>query len=116
MSSQGRRSAPSLVIALSCFTVETQGLSSFIPVLRSGFLYLSRQSWLRRWMETSNTSRKLTSRFVAGLTLDDGLRVCEALKADGILSSLDHLGENVHDLSEADAAREAYLAALERIA
>jgi len=67
-------------------------------------------------METSNISRKLTSRFVAGLTLDDGMRVCEALTADGILSSLDHLGENVHDLSEADAAREAYLAALDRIA
>lgn len=67
-------------------------------------------------METSKTSQKLTSRFVAGLTLEDGLRVCASLKAEGILSSLDHLGENVHELSEADAAREAYLAALGRIA
>ena len=67
-------------------------------------------------METSKTSQKLTSRFVAGLTLEDGLRVCASLKAEGIMSSLDHLGENVHELSEADAAREAYLAALTRIA
>ena len=67
-------------------------------------------------METSKTSQRLTSRFVAGLTLDDGLRVCASLQAQGILSSLDHLGENVHQLAEADAARDAYLAALERIA
>ena len=32
------------------------------------------------------------------------------------MTSLDHLGENVHQLAEADAAREAYLAALGRIA
>ena len=44
------------------------------------------------------------------------MRVCAALRDEGILSSLDHLGENVHDLAEADAAREAYLAALEQIA
>ncbi|MEP6535280.1 MAG: proline dehydrogenase family protein, partial [Bryobacteraceae bacterium] len=67
-------------------------------------------------METSRTSRKLTSRFVAGLTLEDGLRVCASLQAGGIRSSLDHLGENVHALAESDAAREAYLAALDRIA
>ena len=67
-------------------------------------------------METSRTAQKLTSRFVAGLTLEDALRVCASLKSQGILSSLDHLGENVHELSEADAAREAYLAALGRIA
>ena len=67
-------------------------------------------------METSKTSRKLTSRFVAGLTLEDGLRVCASLKAEGILSSLDHLGENVHELAEAGAAREAYLGALDQIA
>ena len=67
-------------------------------------------------METSRTAQKLTSRFVAGLTLEDALRVCASLKAEGILSSLDHLGENVHELPEADAAREAYLTALGRIA
>jgi hypothetical protein len=38
-------------------------------------LYLSEQSWLRNWMETSPFSRKLTSRFVAGETLADGMAV-----------------------------------------
>ena len=107
---------PPSAIALSCFTVETQSVSLITPVLRSGFLYLSNQGWLRRWMETSSTSQKVTSRFVAGLFLEDGLRVCVLLQAQGVLSSLDHLGENVHELAEADAARRSYLAALERIA
>jgi proline dehydrogenase len=66
-------------------------------------------------METSPTSQSLTSRFVAGLTLEDGLRVCKKLKDEGIVSSLDHLGENVRDLEEALANRNAYLAALNRI-
>ncbi len=67
-------------------------------------------------METSRTSQSLTSRFVAGLTLEDGLRVCAALQAEGIASSLDRLGENVHGLEEATAARDAYVCALNRIA
>jgi proline dehydrogenase len=87
-------------------------LSAFIPILRGSFLYLSRQSWLRRWMETSSFSRPLTSRFVAGLTLDDGLRVCAQLQKDGMVASLDRLGENVKSLAEASNAREAYLEAL----
>ncbi len=66
-------------------------------------------------METSSFSRPLTSRFIAGLTLDDGLRVCAQLQKDGMLASLDHLGENVKSLAEAAAARDAYLDALSRI-
>ena len=90
-------------------------MSAFIPIVRGSLLYLSRQSRLRRWMETSTFSRPLTSRFVAGLTLDDGLRICGQLQAEGIMSSLDHLGENVKSLAEADASRSAYLEALQRI-
>jgi proline dehydrogenase len=66
-------------------------------------------------METSRLSTRLTRRFVAGLTLDDGLRVCRELNREKVLVTLDHLGENVHFLNEATAAREAYSAALDRI-
>ena len=66
-------------------------------------------------METSSFSRPLTSRFVAGLTLDDGLRACAQLQKDGIMASLDRLGENVKSLPEASAARDAYLEGLRRI-
>ena len=46
-------------------------------------------------METHAVARKLTRRFVAGETLEDGLEVCASLAAEGIHTTLDHLGENV---------------------
>ncbi|MBV9762523.1 MAG: proline dehydrogenase family protein [Acidobacteriaceae bacterium] len=60
-------------------------------------------------------SRKLTSRFVAGSALDDGVGVLKKLSGDGMLGTLDFLGENVKSLEEAAQSREAYLAALDEI-
>jgi proline dehydrogenase len=84
--------------------------------MRGTFLYLSQQKNLRRWMETSPEARKLTSRFIAGMTLGDGLRVARELQSEGMLTSLDHLGENVTTEAEACSARDAYLEALRRLA
>jgi len=77
-------------------------------VVRNLFLYLSRNRGLRRWLETSRSARPLTSRFIAGQTLDDVLRVCAKLAGERIFSSLDHLGENVTTLEEAEASRADY--------
>lgn len=85
-------------------------------MLRSTLLYLSRHRRLRRWAESSPVARRLTSRFVAGQTLEEGLAVCARLNRDGILATLDHLGENVTSAEEAAASRDAYLAALDAIA
>jgi len=85
-------------------------------MLRSSLLFLSRRKTLRRWMETSRVVRPLTSRFVAGLTLEDALAVCERLRRDGLRITLDRLGENVTSLEEAAASRDGYLDALRRIA
>jgi proline dehydrogenase len=84
--------------------------------VRDFFLYLSRQGWIRKWMETAESSRKLTRRFVAGETLEDELAVCAQIQSQGLLSSLDHLGENVTSLDEAAVSRDAYLEALDQIA
>ncbi len=83
---------------------------------RNFFLYLSQKQRLRRWMETSPVARKLTSRFVAGETLDDELRVGAELEGQGMMTALDHLGENVTSLEEAQQSAEAYLHALDQIA
>ena len=83
---------------------------------RNFFLYLSQQRRLRRWMETSPVARKLTSRFIAGETLDDELKVSAELQGQGMMTALDHLGENVTSLEEANASAAAYLQALEQIA
>ena len=66
-------------------------------------------------MEQSSLSQKLTRRFVAGMTLDDELEVCRKLYAERVLSTLDHLGENVSTIGEATSSVTGYLASLDRI-
>jgi proline dehydrogenase len=80
------------------------------------FLFLSRQRRLRKWMETSRAARRLSSRFVAGTALDDAIAVARRLNAEGIRITLDHLGENVASLSEAEAFRDVYVETLETLA
>ena len=67
-------------------------------------------------METSSAADRLTSRFVAGSTIEREVAVCQKLNADGYLATLDHLGESVNSLAEAEKSRDAYLAALDHIA
>ena len=67
-------------------------------------------------METSPAAQRLTSRFIAGNTLQQELAVCQSLNGEGILATLDHLGESVTSLAEAERSRDAYLAALDQIA
>jgi len=85
-------------------------------VLRSSLLFLSRLRWLRRWMETSPLADKFTKRFVAGHALDDAVAVSRRMNQERILVSLDHLGESVTSLKEAESSRDAYLSALDQIA
>lgn len=84
-------------------------------MLRTTLLTLSRQTWLRDWMQNSPAAAKFTSRFIAGRTLEQALRVCSNLKNENTLATLDHLGENVTTLEEAAASREAYRKALHGI-
>jgi proline dehydrogenase len=82
-------------------------------VVRPVFLFLSRLTWLRSWLETSAAARRLAARFVAGETLEEALAVGCRLKAEGIELTLDRLGESVTSLDEAAAARDEYQRALE---
>jgi proline dehydrogenase len=62
-------------------------------------------------METSPLAQRLSTRFVAGETLDQALDVCRRLNAEGITVTLDHLGESVTSLAEAAEARDVYIGA-----
>lgn len=84
-------------------------------MLRSGLLWLSRQKGLRHWVETSRLTQGLTSRFVAGQTLEQCLQACQGLKQQGMRITLDYLGENISSLEEAQQSRDAYLASLARL-
>ncbi len=85
-------------------------------MLRSVLLFLAQQRQLRRWTETSPAASILTRRFVAGRSLEQALAVSHRLNDEGILVTLDHLGENVTSGDEARASRDIYIESLRRIA
>ena len=66
-------------------------------------------------MENSRLAQRLSSRFVAGKTLDDALRVGRRINSEGIGLTLDHLGESVTSLEEAARARDVYIRTLSAI-
>ena len=87
-----------------------------MPVLRSAFIALSRNRTLRNFCENSRTGGKLSARFVAGMTIEDALRVARAVNDQGIHVTLDSLGESVTAPEEAHAAAEIYHRLLDSIA
>ena len=66
-----------------------------MPVLRSAFIALSHNRSLRKFAEHSRIGSKLSSRFVAGLEIEDALRVCAQVNQQGMHVTLDSLGESV---------------------
>jgi proline dehydrogenase len=86
-----------------------------MPLLRSAFIALSTYNPLRRFSESSSVGRKLSSRFVAGLEVEDALRAAEMLNNYGITATLDSLGESVASEVEAHKAAEVYHRLLDAI-
>jgi proline dehydrogenase len=87
-----------------------------MPFLRSTFIALSRNRSLRRFGERSRIGVKLSSRFVAGMEIDDALRVTEAVNRQGMAVTLDALGESVTNEAEAHRAAGIYHQLLDAIA
>lgn len=85
-------------------------------MLRSFFLFLSRQHSMQHWVVRFPITRRMARRFVAGDHLEDGLAAVEAINAMGAKASLDFLGENVRNVDEAREAQQAYFRALDAIA
>jgi proline dehydrogenase len=86
-----------------------------MPILRSAFISCSRNQTLRRFAERSNFGRRMSSRFVAGMEIDEVLRAAESLQAQGIVSTLDSLGENVATPDEARHSADIYHRLLDAI-
>jgi proline dehydrogenase len=84
-------------------------------VLRAGLLWLSEQPRIFRFVRANGLARRLASRFVAGETVDTAVEALRQLNAAGISATLDLLGEAVRSVAEAQAARDTYLEALDRI-
>ena len=82
------------------------------------FHLLARSTTLQRLASTVGM-RKPTSfarRFIAGETIVEAIAAARAVEARGLLLTLDHLGENITNLAEAEAATRDYVAAIAAIA
>ena len=55
-------------------------------------------------------------RFIAGERIEDAIEAAREIERNGLLVTLDYLGESVATIAEADAATRAYIAVLDRIA
>jgi proline dehydrogenase len=84
-------------------------------LLRSALIAFSQNHRLRAFSEHSSIGRKLSSRFVAGMTVEDALAACERVNREGIAVSLDSLGESVTTEREAWASAEIYHQLLDAI-
>jgi proline dehydrogenase len=86
-----------------------------MPVMRTTLIALSKSKALQELIVRIPVSRKMARRFVAGETLDDAIAAVKLLNSQGMLATLDHLGENVASEAEAIAAADEYLVALDAL-
>ena len=84
--------------------------------MQKALLAAAARPGLRRAVTGNPATRRVVDRFVAGETLDDALTAVRALAGNGVLVTLDHLGEDITDRTEAVRSRDAYLALLEALA
>ncbi len=86
-----------------------------MPVLRDAFLAMSTNSLVQRFVVGFPLSRRVTRRFVAGEKLEEAIALVKKLNAQGLYVTFDVLGEAVKQESEARAAKDEYLRALDAI-
>ena len=82
---------------------------------RSVLVYLSRHEGLKEFAAHFRLFKKLTTRFVAGETIDEAVAAIRELNAEGCTASFDHLNESVASPAEAEAEVREYLDILTRI-
>jgi proline dehydrogenase len=70
---------------------------------------------MRSFSERSSIGRKMSSRFVAGMTVDEVLAACEQVNREGIAATLDSLGESVTTEAEAQKSADIYHQLLDAI-
>ncbi len=86
-----------------------------MAIMRTALIALSKNKTLQDLIVRVPMSRRAARRFVAGETLDEALSAVQNLNDQGMLATLDHLGENVARKAEALAAADDYLSALEAL-
>jgi proline dehydrogenase len=85
-------------------------------MLRPFLIYLSQKETPKKILTGHALGRRMAARFIAGEELEDALKVVRRLNAEGFMVTLDLLGESVQEAAEAEAACQAYLHLLDRLA
>lgn len=85
-------------------------------MLRSLLIELSTHKAFRSLAETSSVGRRLSRRFVAGMTGEEAIAVAAQLNREGMEVSLDSLGESVTSAEQSRASAHVYHRLLEEIA
>lgn len=86
-----------------------------MSIMRTALIALSKNKALQDLIVRVPVSRRMARRFVAGETLEDAIAAVKSLNDQGMLATLDHLGENVASEAEAWAAADEYLIALDAL-
>jgi proline dehydrogenase len=85
-------------------------------VVRRVLLSLSASERAKQIVAGVPMSRDVVRRYVAGEATEDAVRATGELVTDGLLVTIDHLGEDTTDVDLAQHARDAYLALLGQLA
>jgi proline dehydrogenase len=84
-------------------------------VTRSALIWLSGQEGLKDFATRFKFFKKLTTRFVAGETIDEVIPYIREINAENCTASFDHLNESVDNAGEANKEVEEYLRILQQI-
>jgi proline dehydrogenase len=85
-------------------------------VLRRSLLALSRSSRIKELASTLPVSSDIVARYVPGETTDAALDATRRLAGNGLLATLDYLGEDTLDRAQADRTVAAYVELLQGLA
>jgi proline dehydrogenase len=88
---------------------------STMSFMRSFFLTLSRSKRMHEVATRFGLAKAMAHRFVAGETLKEAIATVQRLNEQGLLGTLDHLGENVSSEAQAHAAADEVLELLNAI-
>jgi len=84
-------------------------------MMRQFFLYLSAAGWARALVTRFALARRMARRFIAGETVTEAIAAARALNGQGLLVSLDYLGESVHSEADTRAVVATYRELIQRI-
>src|SRR4030095_16928166 len=84
-------------------------------ITRSALIWLSGHEGLKDFATRFGFFKKLTTRFVAGETIDEAVKFIREINAENCTASFDHLNESVNNAAEADQEVAEYLEILRKI-